>query len=143
MGELANCPRCNALFMKQFKSICENCYKEEERDFDTVYQFIRKKENRTSTVDEVVEATGVKREVIMKFVKEGRLRTGMFPNLTYPCQKCGEPINEGKICGNCSSEINTELKREQEIEEVERANKIKERKHSTYISGVTSRKNHR
>lgn len=26
---------------------------------------------------------------------------GNFPNLTYGCETCGEPISSGKICNKC------------------------------------------
>lgn len=42
MGELANCERCNRVFVKQFREICNECYKKEEEDFRTVYNFFKK-----------------------------------------------------------------------------------------------------
>ncbi|KGX86317.1 TIGR03826 family flagellar region protein [Pontibacillus litoralis] len=142
MGEIANCPNCNVLFVKGIKSVCDACYQEEEAMFDKVYTFIRKKENRMATIDEVVEATGVSRDVIMKFVNEKRLHTGNFPNLTYPCYKCGGPIKEGKLCRSCTNEIKSDLQREKEIEEVHKANKESEHRQNTYYSGISSRNRH-
>jgi flagellar operon protein (TIGR03826 family) len=101
MGELMNCPKCNALFVKSLHSVCEKCRKEEELQFDKVYTFLRKKENRSATITEIAEGTGVNEDLIMKFVKEGRLRTAMFPNLGYPCDRCGTQIQQGKLCLAC------------------------------------------
>ena len=43
MGELANCPKCNALFFFFFvQTVCQACIKEEEKAFETVYKFFRK-----------------------------------------------------------------------------------------------------
>lgn len=43
MSQLANCPRCNALFMKSsFQTVCVSCLKEEERAFETVYKISEK-----------------------------------------------------------------------------------------------------
>ncbi|GEL78714.1 TIGR03826 family flagellar region protein [Tenuibacillus multivorans] len=105
MGELANCPRCGNLFVKGRIDVCNNCYKEEEEKFETVYQFIRQKKNRMATVLEVSEATGVREKLIMKWVKQRRLRPTQFPNLSYGCERCGNPIYEGKLCKNCVSEL--------------------------------------
>ena len=56
MSQLANCPRCNALFMKSsFQTVCVSCLKEEERAFETVYKFLKKQENRQSTMFQIVE----------------------------------------------------------------------------------------
>lgn len=41
MAELANCARCNAVFVKGVRSVCQNCYKEEEKEFETVCRFLR------------------------------------------------------------------------------------------------------
>ncbi|GAA0484877.1 membrane protein [Salinibacillus aidingensis] len=118
MGELANCPNCGALFVKGARSVCDQCYKEEEAAFEKVYSYIRKKENRRATLSEVAEATGVEERLIMKFVKERRLHTSQFPNLAYDCERCGNPIQEGKICGNCRDELQRDLAREEAAESI-------------------------
>ncbi|MBE4907058.1 hypothetical protein IMZ08_03175 [Bacillus luteolus] len=130
---LTNCPNCNALFVKtNLRDVCEACYKEEEKQFETVYQFIRKRENRTATMLQVVEATEVEEELILKFIRTGRLKLANFPNLGYPCQKCGTLIREGKLCGHCSSDIRSQLS-ELEKEQV-RQREIKDRNKTTYFS---------
>lgn len=70
MGELANCERCNRVFVKQFRDICNECYKKEEEDFRRVYNFLRKRENRTATIGQIVEVTGVDETLIQKFIRE-------------------------------------------------------------------------
>lgn len=124
MAELSNCPKCGRLFVKNLASICNECRKEEEKKFEIVYQYIRKKENRTATVTEISEATGVEEELIMKFVKEGRLRPTHFPNLGYPCDRCGKQIQRGKLCDQCQEDIKVELnKYDKEKERIEREKK--------------------
>ncbi|SES71932.1 flagellar operon protein TIGR03826 [Salinibacillus kushneri] len=123
MGELSNCPNCGALFVKGVRKVCDNCYREEERAFETVYAYIRKKENRRATITEVSEGTGVEERLIMKFVKEKRLQPAQFPNLTYGCERCGNPIQEGKICGNCRDQLKHALDQEQAVESIEKRQK--------------------
>ncbi|QSS99619.1 hypothetical protein IMZ31_16345 [Pontibacillus sp. ALD_SL1] len=122
MGELSNCTRCNALFVKNVKDICQDCYKEEEAQFDLVYKYVRKQKNRTATLDQVSNATGVERDLIMKFVKEQRLRTSMFPNLAYPCERCQTLITDGKICGECLQDIQGDLDQEDKVESLTKRN---------------------
>jgi flagellar operon protein (TIGR03826 family) len=115
MAELANCQRCDKLFVKGVSSVCQDCRKEEERLFEKVYQFIRKKENRTATVPEVAAKTDVAEELIYKFVREGRLRPTIFPSLGYPCEQCATMIQKGKLCNSCQSSLVHDLeKAEQE-----------------------------
>ncbi|WML46093.1 TIGR03826 family flagellar region protein [Neobacillus sp. PS3-40] len=110
MDKLENCPNCNDIFVKtQFRDLCQKCWKEEEVDFETVYTFIRKRENRSATIDQVVGHTEVKEELIIKFIKKGRLQLANFPNLGYPCDKCGRTIRKGKLCENCTTELKGDL----------------------------------
>ncbi|WP_108668999.1 TIGR03826 family flagellar region protein [Peribacillus acanthi] len=110
MAELANCPKCDSIFLKSaFRDVCEACFKEEEKLFEKVYNFIRKKENRTATMMQVVEGTGVTEDLIVKFIKAGRLKLAQFPNLGYSCEKCGTTIRDGKLCGACATQLKSQL----------------------------------
>ncbi|MFD2044987.1 TIGR03826 family flagellar region protein [Ornithinibacillus salinisoli] len=131
MAELANCSRCDAVFVKSIRDICQKCYKEEEKDFQTVYQFLRKQKNREATLIEVVEATGVDENLIIKFIKEKRLHTSKFPKLAFPCEKCGKSIVSGKLCSACSEEFLHDLEQYEQIEQ--RSTKIKEEKKTQNI----------
>lgn len=134
MNDLANCPKCGDIFVKnKFRDLCTKCWKEEELAYDKVYQFIRKRENRTATIHQVVESTEVEEELILKFIRTGRLKLSQFPNLGYPCDKCGKMIQVGKICSSCAEKLRKELdlhnaeeRRKQEIEQRE--------KHATYFA---------
>ena len=120
-----NCPRCDSLFIQtKFRDVCDSCYKEEEKLFDLVYQYIRKRENRTAAMQQVIEATGVEEELIIKFIRNGRLKLAQFPNLGYKCERCGGMIRDGRLCVSCSTTLKSELqlfkdeeRRKQEIEE--------------------------
>ncbi|MEI2358329.1 TIGR03826 family flagellar region protein [Mesobacillus zeae] len=105
-----NCPACGEIFVKnQFRDVCGNCWKEQEQAYDVVSKYMRKRENRAATILQVVEATGVDEELILRFVKTGRLQIAQFPNLGYPCDKCGSIIREGRICGSCAAKMREEL----------------------------------
>lgn len=134
MAELANCSSCGKVFVKQLKDICRECYKEEEAAFQIVYDFLKQQKNREATLNEVVEATGVDETLITKFIKENRLRTSMFPKLSYPCDKCGKMITSGKICDSCSFELQNELTRLEAIEKVAERNKNTEKEIDIYYT---------
>ena len=123
MAELANCLNCDAVFVKNTRNICQKCFQEEEAAFDTVYRFLTKQKNREATLMQIVEATRVEEKVIIKFIKENRLRATQFPNLAYPCEKCGDDIASGKICTNCSREIISELEKQEKIDNLEKRDK--------------------
>ena len=132
MANLENCPKCGELYVvNSFRETCTNCWKKEEADFDKVYQFIRKKYNRTAKMAEVVEATGVKETLIYKFIKKGRIKLAQFPNLGYPCAKCGTEIRAGRLCSKCSADMKTGLR---SLEAEEERKKALVKKSATYYS---------
>lgn len=117
MGELANCSRCNAVFVKTSRDICPNCYREEEEAFQKVYRFLSKRENREATMAEIVKATGVEEELIIKFIRMNRLEMSRFPKLAYPCERCGVDIVSGKLCEECSQEIIAEFEQHEKLDQ--------------------------
>lgn len=132
MPDLDNCPRCGRIYVKNHRGICDACRKEEDQLFDKVYQFIKKRQNRTASMIQIVEATGVPEETLMRFVKEGRLKPAQFPNLGYPCERCGTIIQTGKLCPSCAGNLESDLK-QYEYEE-ERKRQIAEREKKTYFT---------
>ena len=132
MQELANCSRCNAVFVKTVRDICRDCYEAEERAFEKVYQYLSKRENREATLKEIVKATNVEEELIIKFIKEKRLRTSQFPKLAYPCEQCGVDIVSGRLCGKCSQEMMNALRTHDELRQ--RKKSMSEKKADIYYT---------
>ncbi|HET7626971.1 MAG TPA: TIGR03826 family flagellar region protein [Bacillales bacterium] len=133
MSQLMNCPDCGRLFVANMRDICTECYQKQEELFEIVYRFIRQKENRQATMEEVSSATGVDKENIFRFVKEGRLRVAEFPNLWYPCESCAEPIREGRFCSSCRQSL------QKDVENLAKEEAFQVRKHTddrmqTYFS---------
>ncbi|GEN47159.1 TIGR03826 family flagellar region protein [Alkalibacillus haloalkaliphilus] len=109
MGELANCPNCGELFVKGAQTVCQTCFQEEEEKFEKVYNFIRKKKNRTATMSQVSDETGVEKSLIQKWLRQRRIQPGTFPNLTYQCERCDTQIYEGKLCLDCAGDLKSDL----------------------------------
>lgn len=123
--DVTNCSKCSRLYIKNpVRDICDKCYKEEEMAYDKVSTYLKKRENRTATMLQVVQDTGVSEDLIHKFIKQGRIKLVQFPNLTYPCETCGNPIQTGKLCEQCLTELRKDLEifereeqRQKELEE--------------------------
>ncbi|WP_404445502.1 hypothetical protein LG307_19480 [Sutcliffiella horikoshii] len=125
MSQLDNCPSCGQIYVKNaFREVCETCYKEEEAKYQSVYKYIRQRENRTASMDQVVERTGVEEYLIIKFIRKGRIQLVHFPNLGYPCDRCGRIIREDKLCASCKKDIHGQLS--QLEREEERARSVRE-----------------
>lgn len=138
MAEILNCPRCNKIFAKSLRDVCPACHKLEEEDYQKVYTYVRKKENRMATIEEVEEATGVDQEFIYMFIKKGRISLHSFPNLGYQCEGCGTLIREGRLCIHCKSNITTGLER---IDAEKRFEERKRREENSKITTYHSLKN--
>ena len=133
MPDVVNCPSCGKLMAKsKFRDVCQECWKEEEKIYETVYQFIRKRENRAATIRQVIEATSVDEELLLKFIRTGRLKTTQFPNLGYPCDKCGSIIRTGNLCEKCMKKLRDELSLHEKEEE--RKEEIQKREKGTYFA---------
>src|SRR5690625_5643347 len=76
--------------MKTTQDICPDCVRKEEKAFQKVYRFLSKRENREATIAEIVKATEVEEELIIKFIRTNRLQRSRFPKLAYPCENRSE-----------------------------------------------------
>ena len=92
------------------REVCHNCAQKEEEMYQVVYRFLRKRENRAANVDRIVEATGVDRDLLYKWVRKGRLHPAVFPSLGYPCDNCGRLTTKGKLCENCQNDLKADLR---------------------------------
>lgn len=118
MAELANCSRCDQLFVKNVCDICQNCSQEEEAAFKVVYHFLCEQKNREATMNQIIEATGVEKAFIIRFMKKGRLRASQFPNLGYACEQCGTKIVSNRICNRCAGQLKQTLNKHEAIQAI-------------------------
>ena len=110
MGELKHCPSCNEFFnYTGIREVCNKCAVNEEKLYENVYRFLRKRENRAATIERIVEVTGVEESLLHKWVRKGKLQPAMFPNLGYPCDNCGKLTTQGKLCVNCIADLKSGL----------------------------------
>ena len=103
---LANCPECGKLYVENPSKLCPECYRIEEENEDKVAQYLRA--NRRASISEIHEATGVDEKIILKMIKKGRI-TGDI-QVEYPCETCGRPILEGRVCAECGRRVLEQVK---------------------------------
>lgn len=133
MAEVRNCSACNTLFnYTGIRDICQKCAAVEEEQYQMVYRFLRKRENRAATVERICEATGVSASLLYKWVRKNRLQQAMFPNLGYPCDQCGHLTYGAKLCENCSDTLKKEIKHLKAAEEFRAS--VKKSENGTYLA---------
>jgi len=96
-----NCPECGRLFDFVFVNMCPECLEKEESCTKVVRDYLE--ENPASKISKVSEATGVSAKTIIRMLKSGMLedvcREKNIKLLT--CERCGEPISDGRFCRKC------------------------------------------
>lgn len=106
--EVKACKRCGTLFQYVTgKSICPNCKKKEEEQFELVKDYLR--EHPGSIIRDISEGTGASIPLIESFLKQGRLEVSADSPITLLCEKCGAKIKSGRYCPQCTHSIATEI----------------------------------
>ncbi len=133
MADLRQCPSCGDFFnYTGVREVCGKCGMNEERVYEEVYRFLRKRENRAATVERIVEMTEATESMLHKWVRKGRLQPAMFPNLGYPCDNCGKLTSKGKLCDTCTADIKQDLKTFEAATEFREA--VQQKEQATYLS---------
>ncbi|WP_025786005.1 TIGR03826 family flagellar region protein [Sporosarcina sp. D27] len=133
MAELRHCPSCGDFFnYTGVREVCGKCGMNEERIYEEVYRFLRKRENRAATIERIVEMTEATEDMLHKWVRKGRLQPALFPNLGYPCDNCGKLTSKGKLCDECTADLKQDLKTFEAATEFREA--IQQKEQRTYLS---------
>jgi len=98
-GSFRKCKWCGGIFTFMGNKFCPNCIKKMDENFGIVRKFIY--ENPNAGVSDVAEETGVEEEMILHFLREGRLEMKIADG-SLKCEKCGVPIATGRLCHKCS-----------------------------------------
>lgn len=98
---IASCKRCGKLFQKVSSDLCPECVRKDEAAFEEIKHYLRDHDN--ASVEEVAKALDIEEEVIVRFLREGRLIAQK--KMSYPCLSCGKPITSGKYCPECREKM--------------------------------------
>lgn len=121
-AQLTNCPKCGKLFLK-LRDFCNECFQKQENDYLIVSDYLRNHPN--STIHEVSEGTKVSVAQIRQFIFAKRILVIHFPNLSYPCDTCGNMITEGIKCRTCLealSQLSEQLEKDNTDKDKEKNN---------------------
>lgn len=129
-----NCKRCGKIYIKNNFGMCSSCVKDIETEYEKCLQFLR--ENRTCTIQELSDGTGVDMKQIVKFIREGRISIKDNPNMTYECDICGTPIRKNNICDNCRTRLVKDIEHLQGDEEQK---KIRDEQQSNAVYKIRNR----
>ncbi|WAH37682.1 hypothetical protein [Alicyclobacillus dauci] len=104
---IANCKQCGRLYNRTGRDICPQCIREQDEMVHDIRQFLKK--NPSANIHETADGTGVPYITIVDMIRDGRLVLRDNPNMSYPCERCGEPTLAGRLCSKCSHELTESL----------------------------------
>jgi len=104
---LRNCSQCGRVFAYRGNSLCSKCLDKAEDDFVLVRRYLQK--HAGAGIKEIEENTGVDEQIIMKFMREGRLASESSADL-LKCENCGCSIAKGRYCEKCLYDLTYGLK---------------------------------
>ena len=109
--EVRQCEFCRVPFQSHGNRLCIDCLAGLDKDFITIREYLY--EHDGAGIDEVSEATGVPRKIILYLLKEERLligdENGSGGGGILICESCKKPINTGRICAGCKKEVLTAI----------------------------------
>lgn len=120
MSQLKNCPECGRIFVDLGTGICRDCMEKQEELMIEVSSYVR--DHPHSTIRDIMDAVGVKEKLIRRMIREGRfIADGV--DVSYPCERCGKPIHNGRYCSECTASLQQEVYETQKraAEKAERA----------------------
>lgn len=111
MQNIRNCPECGKIFTYEGKrNLCPRCIETEEKKYALVRRYV--KDNPGASIQEVAEETEVEEELVLRFLREGRLHSkGLETAITTECARCGKQILTGRYCQDCLLKMTKELTR--------------------------------
>lgn len=104
---IANCKRCGRIYNRVRRDICNACIEEEDKAFLSVRGYLR--EHPELDMNQLCNATSVDAAMVVELIQSGRLILRDNPNMTYSCERCGQPTQTGRYCSSCARELSAAL----------------------------------
>jgi flagellar operon protein (TIGR03826 family) len=105
---LVYCPRCNKLYAKNMRDMCNNCHNQLEKDYERCIEYL--KENKGLNIQQLADDTEISVKQITRWLREGRISLFNAPNMSYPCESCGTLIRESNLCESCRTRLSRDMK---------------------------------
>ena len=109
MIEVKNCKRCGKIFNHiGGPQICPDCKLKEEEEFGRIKEYLE--DNPKAALAKVAEDLELSISTIERYIKNGRLETLKMDNIFIKCERCGEPIQSGRLCPECAGQLSNGFK---------------------------------
>lgn len=107
MLRFRNCPSCGALYAG-LGDVCPRCAARENEMFDVVKTYLET--HPEAVLEDVSDATGVDRQIVLRFIRSGRIIVGRPQTFGLFCERCGKAIATGLVCPECAAELSKHIR---------------------------------
>ena len=101
--DIKSCQNCGRLFQFRGTYICPECVHEIDEKFVNVRNYMYK--NPTATIEAICEENDVTPDMVMTWLREGRLMVAGNSTPLLECKSCGKPILTGRLCAGCADSL--------------------------------------
>lgn len=110
MENLKCCSDCNGVFIQENSTqYCAMCIEKNNHILNHTKEYIMNTLNTTTTMKDILEATGATAEKIQQWIQEGELQIGHLTNFRYDCEVCNVETFEGRLCRTCHTAISASV----------------------------------
>lgn len=102
---IKKCKGCGSIF-DGITPYCSRCMQEIDYRYKNVRDYLY--ENPDETVDQVSEATGTPKWMIVYYLRDGRLNVKDASGYIR-CEQCGKPLTTGRYCPDCMVKIEKKM----------------------------------
>ena len=88
-------------------TICDQCKKAIEEDFQKVKQYIQ--DNPTASLRQIADDNEVSSKQIQQWIREERLMFSEHSPIQLQCENCGASILTGRFCAKCKTSMANNL----------------------------------
>lgn len=105
--DIKTCRNCGKIFQFRGSYTCPECVREIDNLFVKVRDFIYR--NPRANVETICEETGADSDMILDWLREGRLLASEGSMPLLKCTKCGAPITTGQLCTKCANSLMSDV----------------------------------
>ncbi len=97
---IINCTDCGKVCAASHVELCPECYQRTRQAEVKVTEYLD--DNPRSLLEDIHQATGVARHIIMRMIRNGLIAAG---TVKYPCENCGQLIDHSRLCADCAAQV--------------------------------------
>lgn len=105
--DIKTCRNCGKIFQFRGSYTCPECVREIDNLFVKVRDFIYR--NPRANVETICEETGADSDMILDWLREGRLLASEGSVPLLKCAKCDAPITTGQLCAKCANNLMSDV----------------------------------